>query len=285
MIVKRGISSLPKKEHSAFLVVLVVTGPKYFERRSTIRNTWMSDVPSDVKLYFSVGIGNVTQTELETLKYENSKHGDLLYLKNFNDSYHKLTEKVVESFKWLDKNVQSKFVFKTDDDSFARMDIIVDELREKDPERLYWGFFDGRARVKRSGQWAERKWHLCDTYLPHARGGGYILSSDLVHYIATNANYLQKFNSEDVSVGAWMGPLDITRIHDPRFDTEYVSRGCVNKYIVTHKQDVQQMKNKHENLQMKGHMCEREYKSRPSYVYNWNVPPSMCCIRNDSSIP
>lgn len=75
------------------------------------------------------------------------------------------------------------------------------------------------------------------------------------------------------------------RVHDPRFDTEYVSRGCLNDYIVTHKQNVEMMKQLQENLQATGKLCPREYKVKPSYIYNWDVLPSMCCLRNDSRVP
>lgn len=44
------------------------------------------------------------------------------------------------------------------------------------------------------------------------------------------------FRSEDVAVGAWLAGLDVRYVHDPRFDTEFRSRGCNNQYIITHKQ-------------------------------------------------
>lgn len=56
---------------------------------------------------------------------------------------------------------------------------------------LYWGFFNGRAQVKRAGPWRETDWILCDYYLPYALGGGYVLSQGLVKFIADNANYLR----------------------------------------------------------------------------------------------
>jgi len=61
--------------------------------------------------------------------------------------------------------------------------------------------FVGAARVKQRGQWAEPNFHLCDRYLPYARGGGYIVSGDLVKYISDNKDLLQIYNSEDVSMG------------------------------------------------------------------------------------
>ena len=118
-------------------------------------------------------------------------------------------------------------------------------------------------------------------------GGGYVLSHDLVNYISTNSELLKPFNSEDVSVGTWLSPLkNVHRVHDVRFDTEYKSRGCNNKHIVSHKQSVEELKSKHYGLSSSSRkLCENEFKLRDSYEYNWNVPPSMCCGREDSSLP
>ncbi len=92
---------------------------------------------------------------------------------------------------------------------------------------------------------------LCDRYLPYALGGGYVLSHDLVAYIAATADMFSFYNSEvsdllffassiphhreslpfpllqDVSVGTWLAPLNITRQHDIRFDTEWKVRSIV----------------------------------------------------------
>ena len=82
-------------------------------------------------------------------------------------------------------------------------------------------------------------------YLPYALGGGYVLSSDLVSFIASNSARLQLYGSEDVSVGVWLAPLArLNRVHDERFDTEFVSRGCLDSYLVTHKQSVEEIRTK-----------------------------------------
>lgn len=39
-----------------------------------------------------------------------------------------------------------------------------------------------------------------------------------------------------MSIGAWLAGLSVHYVHDPRFDTEFHSRGCNNQYIITHKQ-------------------------------------------------
>lgn len=50
------------------------------------------------------------------------------------------------------------------------------------------------------------------------------------------------FRNEDVSIGAWLAGLSVQYVHDPRFDTEFRSRGCNNQYIVTHKQTPDSLK-------------------------------------------
>ncbi|VDN27609.1 unnamed protein product [Gongylonema pulchrum] len=94
----------------------------------------------------------------------------------------------------------------------------------------------------------------------------------MVDFIVRNRDLLKLYKSEDVSVGAWLAGLDVRYVHDPRFDTEFRSRGCNNQYIITHKQSAESL--------------EKEYRVRASYVYDWSVPPSQCCVRqNGSSIP
>ncbi len=113
----------------------------------------------------------------------------------------------------------------------------------------------------------------------------FVYIQDLVKFIAENSNALQKFSNEDVSVGTWLAPLKIHRIHDVRFDTEFRSRGCNDKYLVSHKQSVEDVKSKHYSMISKGKLCEKEVKNRLSYSYNWSVLPSQCCERVDSSLP
>ena len=69
------------------------------------------------------------------------------------------------------------------------------------------------------------------------------------------------------------------RVHDTRFDTEWRSRGCANTDLVSHKQSVEEMRSKQYSLVSRGTLCERETVARRAYEYNWKVPPSKCCPR------
>ena len=271
-----------------FLVTLILSAPDDREGRDAIRKTWFNFLPSDCRAYFAIGTRGMAQLNLDSIYSEMANHPDIMLLPDIADTYNSLTDKLIAAFTWLFDNVEFSYILKTDLDTFARVQVIAEELHGRMSEELplYWGFFDGRARVKNSGRWAELSWNLCDRYLPHARGGGYVLSASIVEYVANNAALLRRFSSEDVSIGVWTAALNIERRHDPRFDTEHVSRGCHNSYIVTHKQDADALHALYKNLLETGRLCgEREYRHRLSYVYDWSVPPSICCFRNDTSIP
>ncbi|XP_033198509.1 beta-1,3-galactosyltransferase 6 [Bombus vancouverensis nearcticus] len=264
------------------LMVLILSNPDNLERRATIRKTWLAQKQATVKHFFVIGTLDILSEQRKTLHSEQQKFDDLLLLSRLPDSYGTLTKKVLHAFKEIYEYYEFDFVMKCDDDTFALVHKILKELDKWDSKgtkkELYWGFFNGKAHVKRSGPWKETDWILCDYYLPYALGGGYILSYNLVKFIAINADIFKLYKAEDVSVGVWIAPLaNIERKHDIRFNTEYRSRGCSNQYIVTHKQTIENMKNMHEYYQASGALCMKEIRNHMSYQYNWTVPPSQCC--------
>ena len=265
------------------LVVLILSSVGGRERRDAIRETWMKgyrESKHPVLIKFSVGTQGLSHTDLDSLNSEQKAFNDLLLLPNLKESYSNLTRKLLYSFVKLYQSFDFSYLMKCDDDTFVILEAILQELSDRTSKKsLYWGFFDGRAHVKKEGKWSEKEWFLCDRYLPYALGGGYILSHDLVSRISLAADGLQLYNSEDVSVGVWLSPYEAERKHDVRFDTEFVSRGCRNVYIVSHKQSIKDIRKKHQNLKSTGKLCGREFQTRLSYEYNWNVEPTKCCER------
>ena len=265
------------------LVVVVMSTPKHSRTRKVIRDTWALDKPSNTNVYFAVGIEQLTETEIGVIKTENDNYGDMILLENFQESYRNLTQKLVETIKWLDKSVQTDFVMKVDEDSFVRLGEVVQALESKPKEKLYWGYFSGAAKIQKYGKWAEPDYFLCDYFLPYAVGGGYVISSDIVQYLAANADKLLIFKNEDVSMGTWLAPLNINRIHDTDFNTESSSRGCFNSYLVTHPHNVFGLLTLSSNLRKYGKLCSNEYFHYGSYIYNWTVSPYYCCERTKYS--
>lgn len=178
--------------------------------------------------YFVIsGLGLGFETN-RAISDEQLEHEDVLILP-LQDSYKNLTQKLLKSFEWLQGQYELfgldyKYVLKCDDDSFVRIDKLTEELARieltylkgdlkllnddsseflrvnpqinnefkfGDELSLYWGYFNGNAKIKTSGKWKENNWMLCDNYLPYALGGGYILSRRLVEYLAQNDEYLR----------------------------------------------------------------------------------------------
>ncbi|XP_043272018.1 beta-1,3-galactosyltransferase 6 isoform X2 [Venturia canescens] len=266
------------------LIILILTHPDAMRNRDTIRKTWLSDKHQNVKHLFAIGTFDLQPEQMDTLQSEKHKYNDLLLLAKLEDSYGTLTKKVLISLKEIYATYEFDFLLKCDDDSLVLVHKVLRELDKWEmkgtKKELYWGYFNGKAQVKKRGPWKEHDWNLCDYYLPYAVGGGYVLSSNLIKFIAGSADVLRLYNSEDVSVGLWLAPLaNVERKHDVRFDTEYLSRGCSNVYIITHKQSVESMTNLYDHYRSAGVLCARESRNRMSYNYNWTVPPSQCCTR------
>lgn len=278
-----GLGVLKDSRHY-LLVVLVLSGPKSRERRDVIRETWMTYCkPNEdpaVLVQFVIGTLDLSPPEMESIVHEQQTYHDLVLLPNLKESYNNLTLKLLQSFVWADKNLKFSYLLKCDDDSFVMLHLIAEELSERTSKQsLYWGFFDGRATPKKAGKYIEKEWFLCDRYLPYALGGGYVVSVDLVLKISVISDSLRLYNNEDTSMGVWLSPFKAERKHDSRFDTEFKSRGCLNSYLISHKQNAEMMKNKHKLFQTKGVLCEQEHQIRTSYEYNWNIEPSKCCQR------
>lgn len=218
------------KLKSPDLLVLILSAPKNLNKRNTVRNTWLKlyrddDEKEKMKYYFVIGSLGLSFDEVMHLSSEQSEHHDILLLP-INDTYNNLSYKVLKSFVHLkdltEVSLDFGYVLKCDDDSFVRIDSILHEIahleiiymksdyklmnfhEDKSPyvsvnyqiqdtnrKRLYWGYFKGNARVKSKGKWKEDDWILCDYYLPYAQGGGYVLSKELVLYLAKNFDDLK----------------------------------------------------------------------------------------------
>lgn len=250
------------------------------------------DLDVEVLHYFAIGSENVPSIEMNTLTKEHRKYHDLLFLNDLHESYSNLTLKLLKTMEAV-SNIQSfEYLLKTDDDTYVKLDYLIEDLYEYDkamkrkqstpnaikPE-LYWGYFNGRANIKIHGQWKESNFNLCDHYLPYAIGGGYILSKNLVHFIAQNRRTLSQYKSEDASVGIWLSPLrNVYKKHDVRFDTAYMPRKCQNYHIVLHKRETYHMRDLYRGL-----LCtfkranDTTIQRPPEYFYDWTQSQTHCC--------
>lgn len=242
--------------------------------------------------YFVVGTESLSPIELSALTKEQEKYRDLLLLNNLSDSYANLTQKLLRTIEAVSKIKTFKYVLKADDDTYVKLDFLLEDLYEFDkniernqfsidrpkPE-LYWGYFNGRANVKRRGNWKESNFNLCERYLPYALGGGYVLSKNLVDFVAKNSHWLSSYVSEDISMGIWLSAFrHVYRRHDVRFDTAYMPRKCQNFHIVLHKRTASDMKDLYRGLLCTFRQANDTSVQRPAeYFYDWKRSSVHCC--------
>ena len=159
-----------------FLIVVIFSRSSNSERRQAIRQTWLRwSADRKIRHYFIVGALDLNENELNSLYTEQRLHNDMILFPHLRDTYSSLSLKLLLTLKWFSNKMRFKYMVKVDDDSFLRIDRLFDQLLEqsiskRDTKPLYMGYFDGRAHVKRSGQWSEPNWFLCDRYLPYAFG-------------------------------------------------------------------------------------------------------------------
>lgn len=250
------------------LFVLVISSHEHQQQRAMIRQTWMqwqmwgNAAGGNAIVRFVVGSSDLTSAQNEALTREFEQHSDLIFLDHVVDSYEHMSKKVLASFEWLlEDNIDCRYVMKTDDNSFVRLDLVLEQIDLMPRQRFYWGYFSNNAQIRTEGKWAETGWDLCDTYLTYALGGGYVVSQDLATWIARNGQKLRLWTNEDVSVGAWLSALDVRRYHDVRFDTSSPNRGCKNSDLIIKKQDPAMMEAKYNRTMTGQPLCEKEYQS------------------------
>ena len=225
-----------------FLLILVPMLPKSRESRDLIRATWYKGFndSEQVIMRFMMGVNGLDQSSISQLHKENETYRDIVFLHSFTESVRALTNKTIALMKWASDNVDFTYMMKCDDDTYVYVDNVINELKKRSTTtRLYYGVMAVNTTpiVDPDNKWTDTTWDLSPVYLPYARGGGYILSGDLIALLAKQSKHLKWHLNEDVSVGSWLAAFNYERRDDDLFC--YVSYGqnfhpCRDDYRVAH---------------------------------------------------
>ncbi|XXG87658.1 hypothetical protein AAC387_Pa11g2291 [Persea americana] len=231
------------------LFIGVFSTANNFKRRMAVRRTWMQydAVRSGaVAVRFFVGL-HKNQMVNEELWNEARAYGDI-QLMPFVDYYTLITWKTIAICIYGTKVVSAKYVMKTDDDAFVRVDEVLASLnRVNVTNGLFYGLINSDSRPHRN---TDSKWYISpkewpeDTYLPWAHGPGYVVSGDIARaiYKQHTVGKLKMFKLEDVAMGIWIAELkkrglDIRYVNEERVYNE----GCNDGYVVAHYQEPRDM--------------------------------------------
>lgn len=174
------------------LLLFVKSWPGNFEQRQAIRETWgnesfaWSALGASIRVLFALGVHpDATQGAAvqAALQQEDRAHGDLIQ-RNFTDSFHNLTKKLILQLHWGHRHcAQARFFMSADDDVFIHMPNLVNFLRGQSGARGVWvGHVHKGAPPIRS---KKSKYHVPEALYPwpsypdYTAGAAYVLSADV----------------------------------------------------------------------------------------------------------
>ncbi|CAA7015986.1 unnamed protein product [Microthlaspi erraticum] len=226
----------------ALLVGVFSTGNN-FKRRMALRRSWMQYEAvrsGKVAVRFLIGLHTNEKVNLEMWR-EAKAYGDIQFMP-FVDYYGLLSLKTVALCILGTKVIPAKYIMKTDDDAFVRIDELLSSLQEKPSSALLYGLisFESSPDREQGSKWyiSKEEWPL-DSYPPWAHGPGYIISQDIAKFVVKGHRQrdLILFKLEDVAMGIWIQRYNQTvkrvkYINDRRFHNS----GCLSDYILVHYQ-------------------------------------------------
>ncbi|KAF8390323.1 hypothetical protein HHK36_024848 [Tetracentron sinense] len=240
----------------------ILSAGNHFAERMAVRKSWMQHKlirSSNVVARFFVALHGRKEVNVE-LKKEAEFFGDIVIVP-YLDNYDLVVLKTVAICEYGVRMVAAKYIMKCDDDTFVRLDVVINEVKKVSGDRsLYVGNINYYHKPLRYGKWAVtyEEWPEED-YPPYANGPGYIVSSDIAHFIvlefekhklrvsyinfALAVVYLDLllFKMEDVSMGMWVEQFNSTRPVEYLHSSKFCQFGCIEDYYTAHYQSPRQM--------------------------------------------
>ncbi|XP_044498380.1 hydroxyproline O-galactosyltransferase GALT3 [Mangifera indica] len=233
---------LLSRKRLVMLIGVFSTGNN-FERRMALRRSWMQYKAvrsGDVAVRFFIGLHKNKQVNVELWR-EAQAYRDI-QLMPFVDYYSLISLKTIAICIMGTKILPAKYIMKTDDDAFVRIDEILSTLKEKASDGLLYGRISFESSPHRE---TDSKWYISKEEWPHAayppwaHGPGYIISRDIAKFIVQghHERNLRLFKLEDVAIGIWIEQFknsgqEVHYLSDDRF----YNAGCESNYFLAHYQ-------------------------------------------------
>jgi len=142
------------------------------------------------------------------------------------EDYSNLARKTLAFMRWAsDEGFEFQYFMHADDDSFIRLDLLLESLDVLPRERLYWGYIwdnmDKRItrpiRDPKAKSYMPFEQYQEDHYPPFASGCGFVISSDLVCHLVAHSHHLPDYRLVDVAFGVYLHSVpDKHIIHEDR---------------------------------------------------------------------
>ncbi|CAL9760942.1 unnamed protein product [Musa acuminata subsp. burmannicoides] len=237
--------ALPLPDGPVELFIGILSAGNHFAERMAVRKAWMRTVrkSSNMVARFFVALHGRKEVNVE-LKKEAEFFGDIVIVP-FLDSYDLVVLKTVAICEYGVHTVSARYIMKCDDDTFVRVDSVLNEVKKVSSDKsLYVGNMNYYHKPLREGKWAVtyEEWPEED-YPAYANGPGYVVSSDIAHFIISEfeKHKLRLFKMEDVSMGMWVEQFNNSRAVEYIHSVKFCQFGCIDDYYTAHYQSPRQM--------------------------------------------
>ncbi|KAK7252318.1 hypothetical protein RIF29_36173 [Crotalaria pallida] len=239
------------------LFIGILSAGNHFAERMAVRKSWMQHKlikSSHVVARFFVALHARKDTNVDIMK-EAEYFGDIIIVP-YMDHYDLVVLKTIAICEYGIRTVAAKYIMKCDDDTFVRVDSIISEARKiKSDRSLYMGNMNYHHTPLRNGKWAVtyEEW-VEEEYPTYANGPGYIVSSDIAHFIVSDfeKRRLKLFKMEDVSMGMWVEKFNSSKPVEYVHSVNFCQFGCIDEYYTAHYQSPRQMTCMWDKLQQQG---------------------------------
>ncbi|XP_062980429.1 UDP-GalNAc:beta-1,3-N-acetylgalactosaminyltransferase 2 isoform X2 [Elgaria multicarinata webbii] len=146
------------------------------------------------------------------LKEESNTYDDIVFV-DVVDTYRNVPAKLLNFYRWTVEAASFDVLLKTDDDCYIDLEAVFNRIKLKSLGRpnTWWGKLNWA--VDRTGKWQELE-YPSPAYPAFACGSGYVISKDIVEWLASNSERLKIYQGEDVSMGIWMAAIGPKRYQD-----------------------------------------------------------------------
>ncbi|EHB12608.1 UDP-GalNAc:beta-1,3-N-acetylgalactosaminyltransferase 2 [Heterocephalus glaber] len=192
------------------------------------------------------------------LKEESRVYGDIVFV-DVVDTYRNVPAKLLNFYRWTVETTSFSLLLKTDDDCYIDLEAIFNRIVQKnlDGSNFWWGNFRLNWAVDRTGKWQELE-YPSPAYPAFACGSGYVISRDIVSWLASNSGRLKTYQGEDVSMGIWMAAIGPKRHQDSLWLCE---KTCETGMLSSPQYSPQELADLWELKELCGDPCQCEARS------------------------
>lgn len=221
------ILELPEKcgtgddPEEVFLLLVIKSSPKNYERREVLRNSWAKERSYKGKIIRRIFIIGTESSGFEKeklnklVRLEHQHYKDILQW-DFTDSFFNLTLKQILFLEWMNRRCpQASFLLNGDDDVFANTDNMVEylqSLKQNGSKHLFTGDLLKIAfpiRDQNNKYFVPLQVYDKNVYPPYCGGGGYLLSGYTALLIYKISPLIQFIPIDDVYMGMCLAALKL----------------------------------------------------------------------------